>query len=60
MKKVAVSQNDKTIDYHNKTHISDILEDLIKIHTYIPGPKHIKHATATASTQTRFNKHEQI
>ena len=54
-----MNHNDKIIDYHNKTHISNILEDLIKIHNCIPSPKHIKHATATSITQIRFNKNDQ-
>ena len=58
--KIAVSHNDKTIDYHNKTHVRYILEDLIKIHNYIPSPNHIKRATATSITQLRFNKNDQV
>jgi len=54
-----VNHNEKHLDYHNKAHISDTLEDLIKIHNYIPSPNHIKHATATSITQIRFNKNDQ-
>ena len=57
--KIAVNHNIKLIDHHNKTHISDILEGLIRIHTCIPSPKHIKHATVTSITQVRFNKNDQ-
>ena len=57
--KIAVNHNDKIIYYHNQIQISDLLEDLIKIHNYIQSPKHIKHATATSITQIRFNKNDQ-
>ena len=57
--RIAGNHNDKIIDYHNKTQISDVLEDLIKTHNYIPSPKHIKHATATSITQIRFTKNNQ-
>ena len=57
--KIAVNHNDKIIDYQNKTHISDILEDLIKLHNYIPSTKRIKHATATSIIQIRLNKNDQ-
>ena len=53
-----MNHNDQIIDYHNKTHISDILEGLIKIHNYMPSPKHVKHATATSITQIRLNKND--
>ena len=55
-RKNGVNHNDEIIDCHNKIHISDFLADLIKIHNYIPSPKHIKHATATSITQIRFLK----
>ena len=58
--KIAVNHDDNIIDYHNKTHISDILEDLIKVHNYIPSPKQIKHATATLITQIRFKNDQNI
>ena len=57
--KMTVNHNDKIIDYHNKIHISDILEDIITNHNYKPSSKHIKHATATSITEIRFNKNDQ-
>ena len=57
--KVAVNHNEKTVDYHNKTNISDKLQDIIKIHHYIPEASNLKHSDSTAITQIKFNKNDQ-
>lgn len=43
----------------NRTNITDILEDIIKIHNYIPDASNIKHGSTSAITQILFNFHEQ-
>ena len=56
---MAVNHNEKTVDYHNKTNISDKLQDIIKIHHYIPEASNLKHSDPTAITQIKFNKNDQ-
>ena len=32
---------------------------MVKIHNYIPAPKHLKHSSSASITQTRFSKNDQ-
>ena len=56
---MAVNHNEKTVNYHNKANIADKLQDIIKIHNYIPEASNLKHSDSTAIAQIKFNKNDQ-